>query len=107
MPDLGKSSRPRANLATPEAFPIPPPQLPTDLGSILHQLGGLTADVKTLKEQSKGHDTKFDEIRGKVAALEKDLATVHASVRTASRIIGSLLALATLAWTIVSVFIKK
>jgi hypothetical protein len=65
------------------------------------------ADVKTLKEQLKGHDTKFDEIRGKVAVLEKDLARVHASVRTASWIIGFLLALSTLAWAIVSVFIKK
>jgi hypothetical protein len=107
MPESGKVSRLSAVPTTPEATSAPPLQPVFDVASILYRLGGLTADVKTLKEQSKGHDAKFGEIREKVATLEKDLAKVHASVRMASWIIGLLLALATLAWAIVSVFIKR
>jgi hypothetical protein len=63
VPDSEKSSRSgRRNLATPEAFPIPPPQLPTDLGTIQHQLGGLTEAVATLKEQSREQSAKLDAI---------------------------------------------
>jgi hypothetical protein len=62
VPDFGKGSRSRANLATPEAFPILPPQLPIDLASIQYQLGGLTEAVKTLKEQSEKQGVKLDAI---------------------------------------------
>jgi hypothetical protein len=70
VPDSGKGSRPKANLATPEAFPIPTPQAPIDLGSIQHQLGRTTEAVETLKEQIKEHGKKIEDVRMDVHAAK-------------------------------------
>jgi hypothetical protein len=74
---LGKVSRPRANLATPEAFPIPPPQLPIDLGTIQNQLGRLTEAVETLKDQSKDQGAKLDAIRLEVHTAKGALKVIR------------------------------
>jgi hypothetical protein len=81
VPDLGKGSRPRANLATPEAFVIPPPQPPVDLGSIQHQLGRLTEAVETLKDQSREQGAKLD-------ALLLDVHTAKGALKVLRWLLG-------------------
>jgi hypothetical protein len=80
VPDSGKGSRQRANLATPEAYPVPPLQLPADL-AIQHQLGRLTEAVETLKEQSKEHDVKLD-------AILLDVHTAKGALRVLRWLLG-------------------
>jgi hypothetical protein len=53
----------KTNPTTPEAFPIPPPQLyAVDLGSIQRDLGRLTEAVDTLKGQLKDHDARLGKV---------------------------------------------
>lgn len=80
MPEPVKGSRPRANLETPEAYPVPPLQLPTDL-AIQHQLGRLAEAVETLKDQSKEHGTKLD-------AIFLDVHTAKGALRVLRWLLG-------------------
>jgi len=79
----------KPDLASPDAYFIPPPQPAVDLGSIQRELGALNEAVKTLKEQSKTQSEKLEtvclDVHGAKAALRL--------LRWVVGVIGTLLAL--------------